>query len=300
VRIVYTDRYTIDLGSHIFPIDKYARVRRALLERGLAAPGDLVAPEPASWEDVALVHTPDYVEKVRTGRLTVEEQAELELPWSLQVVEGFRAMAGGTILAGQLAVGGTPWTIVVHLGGGFHHAFCNRGEGFCVFNDVAIAVRRLKRDKAIRTAAIVDCDVHHGNGTAAIFTGERSVFTYSMHQVHNYPAFKPCGTLDVGLGDAAADEEYLDALARSLPKVIGWRPDIVFYLAGADPYIGDQLGGLNVTKDGLRQRDRMVFAAAREAGLPVVVTLAGGYARKVQDTVDIHVATVEEARAALE
>jgi acetoin utilization deacetylase AcuC-like enzyme len=298
MKIVYSDRYQINLGSHVFPTLKYVRVRRQLLDRQIARADDFVEPATAAWEDLALVHTADYLEKLQHGRLSLEEIAQMEIPWAPAIVEGFRLMAGGTLCAARLALQ-QPFDIVVHLGGGFHHAFCNHGEGFCMFNDVAVAIRRLKADGAITRAAIVDCDVHHGNGTAAIFTGEPSVFTFSMHQLHNYPALKPASALDIALDDQTTDEEYLAELQEALPRVFRKQPQILFYLAGADPFEDDQLGGLRLTKEGLRQRDRIVLAAARAACAPVVVTLAGGYARHVQDTIDIHVATVEEAQAAL-
>jgi len=312
VKIVYSDRYHIDIGSHVFATVKYQLVRATLLRNGVR-PSEFVEPELAGWDQLALVHTDQYLEKLRTGRLTLAEIAEMELSWSPEIVEGFRLMVGGTLLAARMALGGEgptppaetgaeaprrPWRVVVHLGGGFHHAFCNHGEGFCMFNDVAVAIRVLKRERLIGRSAVVDCDVHHGNGTAMIFTDDRSVFTFSMHQQHNYPGFKPPGSLDLGLDDATGDEGYLTALAEALPDVLVRRPDIVFYLAGADPYREDELGGLSLTREGLRQRDRLVLAAARQTGVPVVVTLAGGYARHLDDTVAIHAATVEEAKAA--
>ena len=298
MKIVYSDRYQINLGSHVFPTLKYVRVRQQLLDRRVARPEDFAEPAAATWEDLALVHAADYLDKLQRGHLSLEEIAQMEIPWAPEIVDGFRLMAGGTLCAARLALQ-QPFDIVVHLGGGFHHAFCNHGEGFCMFNDVAVAIRRLKADGAVARAAIVDCDVHHGNGTAAIFTGESSVFTFSMHQLHNYPAFKPAGALDIALDDQATDEEYLSELQEALPRVFRKQPQILFYLAGADPFEDDQLGGLRLTKEGLRQRDRIVLEAARVACVPVVVTLAGGYARHVQDTIDIHVATVEEARAVL-
>ncbi len=306
MKIVYSDRYHLDLGAHVFPTVKYPRIHRRLIDTGLVPASDFVEPVAASWQDVALVHTPDYLEKLQRGGLTRDEVAHMEIPWSAQIVEGFRLMAGGTVSAARLAMEEAAsddrkrWSIVVHLGGGFHHAFCNHGEGFCMFNDVAIAIRCAKRDGLATRAAIVDCDVHHGNGTAAIFAGDHSVFTFSMHQLHNYPAFKPASSLDVALDDRTTDAEYLEELKEGLPRVLASRAQMLFYLAGADPYAEDQLGGLRLTKDGLRRRDRLVFETARSACVPVVVTLAGGYARHVEDTVDIHVATVEEARAAME
>ncbi len=304
MKIVYSDRYHLDLGAHVFPTVKYPRIHRRLLETGLVSVSDVAEPVPVSWDDLALVHTPDYLEKLQQGSLTRDEIAHMEIPWSPQIVKGFRLMAGGTTLAARLAMEEAAagdrrrWSVVVHLGGGFHHAFCNHGEGFCMFNDVAVAIRCAKRDRLVTRAAIVDCDVHHGNGTAAIFAGDPSVFTFSMHQLHNYPAFKPASTLDVALDDRTTDDEYLEELKEGLPRVLASRAQLLFYLAGADPYAEDQLGGLRLSRDGLRKRDRVVFEAARSACIPVVVTLAGGYARHVEDTVDIHVATVEEAKAA--
>ena len=224
----------------------------------------------------------------------------MELPWAPVLTDAFRLMTGGTIAASRLAL---DEGAAAHLGGGLHHAFANHGEGFCPLNDVAVAVRVLQRDTAVRHAAIVDLDVHHGNGTAMIFERDDSVFTFSMHQQHNYPLFKPRGDLDVGLEDGAGDAQYLDRLAGALPRVMtaadGAPPDLVVYLAGADPFGGDRLGGLALTKRGLLERDRMVIAAARGAGAPVVVVLAGGYAADVADTVDIHAGTVRALAEAI-
>jgi acetoin utilization deacetylase AcuC-like enzyme len=320
--IVFSPRYQIDIGSHVFPTIKYPLVRQALIDRRVAAPCDFVEPEPASWDALALVHTDDYLEKLRDGTMGAEEQAQLEVQASADVVEGFRLMAGGTLLAARIALGkhgprpgsgqgGLPHggqdgasrstkNLGVHLGGGFHHACEDHGEGFCLFHDVAVAIRALKADKAIGRAAVIDCDVHHGNGTAFIFAGERSVFTFSIHQENNYPSFKPRSTLDVHLPDYADDELYLRQLAGALPRIFASGPDIAFYLAGADPFEEDQLGGLGLTRDGLRRRDRLVFNAALELNVPLVVTLAGGYARRLDDTVQIHATTVEEAIRAFE
>ncbi len=310
--IVYSPRYHINLGAHVFPTGKYPQLHDALVARRLAAPSDFVAPEAAAWEELELVHTPDYLEKLRDGTMGLEEQAQLEINPTPAAVEGFRLMCGGTLLAARLALGlAHPPDVVdhpgadpgphrptrglgLHLGGGFHHACEDHGEGFCMFNDVAVAIRVLKRDRAITRAAVVDCDVHHGNGTAFIFAGDRSVFTFSIDQERNYPAFKPHGSLDIHLPDYADDEQYLRNLVGALPRVFASGPDIVFYLAGADPFEEDKLGGLSLTKEGLRRRDRLVFRSARELGVPVVVTLAGGYAQDVADTVDIHAATMEE------
>ena len=301
-RIVYSPRYQIDIGAHVFPTRKYPLLRDLLIRRNLAAPGDFTEPEPISWEDLALVHTAGYLDKLRHPTMSLAEAARVEIDASAPVVEGFRLMAGGTLLAARLALERAEppapcrpaRNVGLHLGGGFHHAGADHGEGFCLFNDVAVAIRVLGRERAIARAAIVDCDVHHGNGTALIFSGDRSVFTFSIDQEHNYPSFKPRGSFDIHLPDGADDETYLQLLGGALPRVFESRPDIVFYLAGADPFEEDQLGGLGLTKDGLRRRDRMVFRAARERNVPLVVTLAGGYARRLEDTVDIHCATVEE------
>jgi acetoin utilization deacetylase AcuC-like enzyme len=290
-RVIYSDRYQIDIGPHIYPTAKYSLVRQALEASGGY---EFFEPAPASWDDLALVHTAEYLEKVRTGTLSFEEIAQLEIPWSPEIVEAFRLMTGGTIVAAREA---RRAGVGVHLGGGFHHAFANHGEGFCLFNDVAVAIRVLQRDGAAPRAAVIDCDVHHGNGTAMIFDLDPRVYTCSMHQQHNYPVFKPRSTLDIGLRDGTGDDEYLDKLSGALAEVFAWGPDIVFYLAGADPYEQDQLGGLALTLAGLRSRDARVFAASADAGVPVVVTLAGGYARRLADTVAIHHATIEEAVA---
>ncbi len=319
MRIVYSSRYQIDLGPHVFPTLKYRYVQARLVDSGLVSPSDLVDPAPAGWDELALVHTSEYLTNVRHGTLAPSDLATLELPWSSDMVEGFRTMVGGTIRAALIACGldagpeaprqvahrkanldatqALNATVACHVGGGLHHAFANHGEGFCLFNDVAVAVRVLQA-RGLSRIAVVDLDVHHGNGTAFIFESEPEVFTFSMHQQHNYPIWKPRGSLDIGLPDGVHDESYLHQLENALPAVMGSDPQCVFYLAGADPYQDDQLGGLRLTKDGLRQRDRMVVEAVWEARIPLVIALAGGYARRVEDTIEIHVATIEEAIAA--
>jgi acetoin utilization deacetylase AcuC-like enzyme len=298
--IVYSARYHIDIGLHVFPTSKYRLVLARLLESGLAGPSDLVEPKPATWEELALVHTSEYLARMREGSVTAEELAQLELPWSPEVILGFRTMVGGTVKAARIACGFDELGIRnsklgIHIGGGLHHAFPNHGEGFCPFNDVAVAVRVLQAH-GIQRVAIVDLDVHHGNGTAFIFEADQRVFTFSMHQQHNYPVWKPRGSLDIGLPDGTRDQPFLDHLEQALPAVMASDPQCVFYLAGADPYEDDQLGGLRLTTQGLRERDRMVIDTVRRADVPLVITLAGGYARNVEDTVAIHVATIEEAR----
>ena len=311
--VVYSPRYAVDIGPHVFPTHKYKLVHERLIASGVIRPSDVAEPPLASWDELGLVHTPDYLARLRDGTMTADDIAQLELPWSQEMVDGFRLMTGGTIEAARFAcglevrreVGSTSkfelqtsnFRVVAHIGGGLHHAFPNHGEGFCPFNDVAVAVRVLQR-RGVERVAIVDLDVHHGNGTAFVFESDRRVFTFSMHQQHNYPMWKPRGTLDIGLPDGVHDDTFLRELERALPKVVAHRSQCVFYLAGADPYEDDQLGGLRLTRDGLRRRDRMVIDAIRTAGVPLVVTLAGGYARRVEDTVAIHVATIEEAAAA--
>jgi acetoin utilization deacetylase AcuC-like enzyme len=293
--VVHSPRYQIDLGPHVFPTQKYRLVADSLSgHEGVA----FREPEPATWDQLALVHTPDYLARIRTGTLTLEELSQLELPWSAEMVEGFRLMVGGTIQAASIACGlSSDFRVVCHLGGGLHHAFPNHGEGFCPFNDVAVAARVLQA-RGVDRLAIVDLDVHHGNGTAFIFESDPRVFTFSMHQQHNYPMWKPRGSLDIGLPDGVHDATYLHELDQALPRVMAHAPQCVFYLAGADPYEDDQLGGMRLTKEGLRRRDRLVIEVVRAAGVPLVITLAGGYARRIEDTVAIHTATIEEASRA--
>ena len=293
--VVFSAGYHIDIGTHVFPTRKYHLLHDRIDASSVNA--SVIEPPPATWDQLATVHTPEYLTKLQTGDFDVGELAQLEIPWSPSIVGGFRLMTGGTLEAGRLALENAPPPArrIFHIGGGFHHAFAGHGEGFCVFNDVAVAIRVLVAEGAIERAAVIDLDVHHGNGTAFIFENDPRVFTFSMHQEHNYPAYKPRGSLDVGLPDGAGDDLYLERLRESLPHVIAQAPQIVFYLAGADPFEDDQLGGLALSKAGLRRRDRLVLDACQDAGLPVVILLAGGYARQLTDTVDIHFATFEEA-----
>lgn len=295
MRVVHSPRYELDLGPHVFPTTKYRHVADAVHRAGLV-PHGVIEPVAATWDELALVHTASYLDALRHGTLSPEAIAQLEIPCTARLVEGFRFMTGGTITAADLALDGTD-RVAVHIGGGFHHAFAGHGEGFCVFNDVAVAIRRAFAARQAGTAAVLDLDVHHGNGTASIFAGDRRVFTASMHEDDNYPYVKPPGSLDLGLPRGTGDDAYLRHLDGVLQRVLDRLPDMVFYLAGADPYIDDQLGRLSLSRDGLRRRDRRVFAALRAAGVPVVVVLAGGYARQLDDTVAIHVATIEEAAA---
>ena len=292
-KVVYHPRYDLDLGTHVFPSQKFKMVHDALLEEGLADQADFLLPEPAADEDVRRVHTPAYVQKLQTDSLTLSERMKLEIPVSELTVQAFWLSAGGSILAGREALRDG---FGANLSGGFHHAYPGHGEGFCMLHDVAIAIRALQARGSIRTAMTVDTDVHHGNGTAAIFANDASVYTLSIHQENNYPMPKPPSDLDIGLEDGTRDEEYLDALEEGLIHSLKtMTPDLIFYVGGADPYREDQLGGLALTMEGLQKRDRLVFEHARRRGIPVASTMAGGYARRVVDTVRIHVNTIVAA-----
>lgn len=295
-KLIYHDRYDLNLGPHVFPSQKYRLVYEALLAEKLAEPSDFLEPSPASDEDVLRVHSAGYIRKLLTGALNYLELMRLEIPYSKELVGACWLAAGGSTLAGRRALADG---FSVNIGGGFHHAYPDHGEGFCVIHDVAIAIRRLQFDQAIESAMVVDTDVHQGNGTAAIFGGDGTVFTLSIHQENNYPYPKPPSNIDIDLPDGVGDHDYLAILENHLIKAFHeFAPHLVFYIAGADPYREDQLGGLALSMDGLRQRDALVFEHARRHGAPVAVTLAGGYARRVADTVRIHVGTVLAARDA--
>ena len=321
-KLVYSDDYYLPIGTHVFPAEKYKHIHERLLELGVAQPSDFVSPRPATDQDVLLVHTPLYVQKLKTGTLSAREELELEVPYSPELVRAFWLAAGGSMLAADFALNDG---LAFSIGGGYHHAFPDHGEGFCMIHDVAIAIRRMQRDDKIRTAMTVDCDVHQGNGTAAIFAGTRipgdptlsvsapalsstrpakmrsahagDVFTISLHQENNYPAFKPPSSIDVDLPDETDDNDYLAWLDNALSSGLRqFEPELLCYIAGADPYREDQLGGLALTIEGLKKRDELVFRVAKARGIPVMVTFAGGYARKVDDTVTIHCNTVIAAK----
>jgi len=293
-KLVYHERYDLNLGPHVFPSQKFRLIHEMLLREGIATQDDFLRPNPASDEDILRVHTPEWVRKLKTGTLTTSDVMKLEVPYSPELVEAVWLAVGGTILAAQAAIRDGFGS---NLGGGFHHAYAGHGEGFCAIHDVAVAIRKLQADGVIKKAIVVDTDVHHGNGTAAIFRNDSTVFTLSIHQKNNYPAHKPASSLDLNMNDRADDDEYLGALIPAVQQALGeFRPEILFYVGGADPYCEDQLGGLSLTKKGLKQRDRHVFEAARRRGIPVATTLAGGYARRVEDTVRIHVNTILAAR----
>lgn len=296
--VVWHPEYEVDLGEHVYPTEKYRLVRERIAEEMPPDAVRFVRPEPAPREDLARVHRAEYLDKLRTGSFSRREELELEVPFSPDLRRAMRLACGGTTRAARLALRDG---VAVHLGGGFHHAFPDHGEGFCLLNDTAVAVRALRSAGEIQRAAVVDADVHQGNGTAAIFRDDAAVFTLSLHQDRLYPARKPPSDLDVGLPDRTGDEDYRSRLERALPRALSDpEPDLVVYLAGGDPYREDQLGGLSLTRGGLRRRDRTVLTAARRRGIPVVVLLAGGYAVRVSDTVSIHENTVREALRARE
>jgi len=293
-KLVYHPRYDLNLGAHVFPSQKFRLLYELVLREKIATPDDIVQPDRASDEDLLLVHTPEWVNKLKNGTLTASDIMKLEVPYSPELAEAVWLAAGGTILAGRLALRDG---FASNLTGGFHHAYANHGEGFCAIHDVAIAIRRLQKDMLIKKALVVDTDVHHGNGTAHIFRKDDSVFTLSIHQQHNYPADKPPSKLDIDLEDGVEDEEYLSVLLPAVEKSLDeFRPDILFYVGGADPFCEDQLGGLRLTKAGLKARDKRVFQLARARAIPVATTLAGGYARHVEDTIRIHANTIIAAK----
>src|SRR3984885_398217 len=296
-QLVYHPRYDLNLGDHVFPARKYRLIHTRLLAERFAEPADFIEPQPASDDDVLRVHDRAWVHRLQSGTLSQAEMVKLEIPYSREMVEGFWLAGGGTILAARNALRGR---IGFNIGGGFHHAFPAHGEGFCAIHDVAIAIRALQHDRAIEKALVVDCDVHHGNGTAAIFAGDRSVLTLSLHQFNNYPSEKPPSVIDVDLPDGVGDGEYLDRLRGALQVAMSFAPDLVLYLAGADPFREDQLGGLALTMEGLKRRDQMVFETALAQCVPVAVVLAGGYARDTDDTVTIHCNTAKAAQEALQ
>jgi len=319
--LVYSDQYFLPIGVHVFPAEKYRMIHDRLLSTGEADADDFIAPEAASDEDVRLVHGADYVDRLLNGGISPQEELQMELPYSPQLVKAFWLSAGGSILASQHAL---ETGMCVNIGGGFHHAHPDHGEGFCMIHDVAIGIRKMQKLGKIRRAMTVDCDVHDGNGTAAIFPPKQrsgrplpsisaaqvqskvvetvasegdDVFTISLHQANNYPAYKPPSSIDVNLPDGVEDQQYLAWLDQALSSALrSFSPDLLCYIAGADPYVEDQLGGLALTIDGLQRRDALVFEVAKARGIPVMVTYAGGYARNVQDTVTIHVNTILAAK----
>jgi acetoin utilization deacetylase AcuC-like enzyme len=281
MKLIYHEGYDLNLGAHVFPSQKFRLIRDRLANEG----HEFLAPDPASDDDLLLVHGRGWVTRLMQGTLEPMELQRLEIPWSQRMADAFRLAAGGTTLAARCALRDRA---AFNIGGGFHHAYPNHGEGFCAIHDVGVAIRKLQQEQLIERALVVDVDVHHGNGTAAIFANDLSVFTVSIHQFNNYPQFKPPSDIDVHLEDGVEDDEYLERLNQAVESALSrFEPQLLMYVAGADPYKEDQLGGLNLTIKGLMKRDVLVFGIARQRAIPVCVTLAGGYARHLEDTVTI-------------
>lgn len=290
MRLVWSDVYEVDLFGHVFPAEKYRLIRDALLKRGLADPSVFIEAPRASRDDLLLVHTREYVDDLIGLRWTPRTMRS-ELALTREIADAYITAAGGTIAASRLALEDG---VCVHIGGGFHHAYPDHAEGFCYVNDVAVAVERLRCDKAVTRVAIIDCDLHQGNGTAFVFAADPAVFTFSIHQENNYPP-KERSDLDIGLPDGADDDLYLSKLQAITGILDDHRPEIAFYLAGADPFAEDKLGGLSLSQTGLLRRDELVFRECRRRSIPVCVVLAGGYADDVMDNVEIHVSTIVAA-----
>ncbi|MGV3724144.1 MAG: histone deacetylase [Actinomycetota bacterium] len=295
MRVAFSPHYSIDLVSHHqFPMQKYQAVHATLLARGLLRADEVLEPQPASLELLRLAHTPEYVQRFIQGELTPAEQRLLGFPWSPELVRRALFATGGTVLAAQWALAEG---LAANLAGGSHHAFADHGEGYCAFNDLAVAVRYLQQSGSVRRVAVIDCDVHQGNGTAAILGTDPGVFTFSIHCESNYPRQKVCGSRDVGLRDGVEDHEYLTILNRELELIWAeFRPELVLYQAGVDPLAGDRLGRLRLTREGLRRRDELVLKRCVSSSVPAVVVLGGGYGRTLEETVDAHVQTVATAK----
>lgn len=293
-KLFYSPYYYADIGEgHVFPIRKFELVRDKLLAEGTLEQNEIIEPLPATVEDVRLVHTEDYVSRLIGGELTAKEVRKLGLPWSKSLVRRSFLATSGTISAAKEAL---QTGVSSNLAGGTHHAFPDRGEGFCVLNDVAVAIRVLQKENLARKFLIIDCDVHQGNGTAFIFAGDADVFTFSMHGAKNYPLHKEQSSLDLELPDKTSDTEFLETLGEALPRIFLHNPDIIFYLGGADPFEKDKLGRLALSIEGLRVRDEVVLRFAREHQTPIVTTMSGGYALDINDTVEIHANTIRAVK----
>ena len=293
--VFYSPDYYADIGEgHVFPIKKFELARDILIAEGTIAPDLVIAPEPASVEDVLRVHSVDYITRLRSGDLTAREVRRLGLPWTEALVRRSFLAVSGTLNAASLAL---ETSVASNLAGGTHHSYPDRGEGFCVLNDVAVAIEKLRSEGRCSRFLIVDLDVHQGDGTAFIYRDDEEVFTFSMHGEKNYPLHKETSNLDIELADGTSDAEYLGLLEQALTRVFSHGPDIVFYLAGADPYENDKLGRLGITMKGLYERDLMVLEHAKGAGVPAVTVMSGGYAKDIRDTVEIHCNTIRAVKA---
>jgi len=292
-KLIYSEKYSVDIGAHVFPTEKYGLIKQKLIKEGFFEEDDFISPPMPDEKDLLSVHTAEYLNKLKEGKLSMMEVLTLELPYSQELVEASLLCVGGTIQACSNAI---ETGLGIHIGGGFHHAFPDHGEGFCVLNDIACGIKHLQRDKKIVKALIIDCDLHHGNGTAYIFRKDNNVFTFSIHQENNYPAIKPPSDLDIGLADGTGDGEYLEKLRENIPGIIkSFQPELILFVAGADPYEIDQIGGLSLTIEGLKKRDELVIGWAKDANIPLSIVLAGGYAYEVSDTVAIHCNTIKTA-----
>ncbi|MGE5602960.1 MAG: histone deacetylase [Nitrososphaerales archaeon] len=293
MKVFHCDQFTYPLpAGHRFPAGKYTLLRERV-GRELSGRCEMLTPEAATEAELLLVHDREYLDKVATGGLSSREVRRIGLPWSPELVERSRRSVGSSLGACRAAVANG---LAASLTGGTHHAYADHGEGFCVFNDVAVAARAMQREGRVRRAVVIDCDVHQGNGTASIFRNDPSIYTFSMHGAKNFPLHKEQSDLDVELPDGTDDRLYLDLLMGGLDRVLpASRADLAIYLAGADPFAGDTLGRLALTKEGLAQRDCVVFECCREAGIPVAVVMGGGYARRIEDTVDIQFRTISIA-----
>lgn len=290
VKIFRYDRYIYPLPKgHRFPVGKYQLLREAVEQAELVPLPNLINPIPATFAQLTLAHDPDYIERVIEGGLSAAEQRQIGLPWSAELAERVRYSVGATIGASRAALRDG---IGVSLGGGTHHARRAEGQGYCLFNDTAVAARVLQSENLVGQTAVVDCDVHQGNGTADIAWGDDSIFTFSIHGEKNFPFRKIAGDLDIGLPDGTGDDAYLTALQAGLKQTLATEPDIVYFLAGADVHKNDRLGRLALTKEGIAARDRLVLQMCRDRDMPVVVTMAGGYGRDIHETVAIQLQTV--------
>jgi acetoin utilization deacetylase AcuC-like enzyme len=296
MKIFYTDQFQFPLPrGHRFPSQKYVLLREAVVASGLVSPNDLIVPEAATDQQILRAHDADYLARVEAGDLTPKQIRRIGLPWSPELVVRARRSAGGTIAACRAALADG---IAVSLSGGTHHAFRNQGQGYCLFNDSVIAARTMQTEGRAKRVVVLDCDVHQGNGTAAITAGDPTIFTLSIHNENNFPLFKEQSDLDVGLEDGTGDQAYLAALKPAMRRALDLaNADLAIYLAGADPHENDLLGRMALTKEGLTNRDRLVLSMCQQTALPVAVVMAGGYGRRVQDTVDIHLQTVRTASA---
>ena len=299
MKVFYSDHFVLPLPEgHRFPMSKYSLLRERVAADGICGPGELREPRAVTDEEILRAHAPGYLERVASGELTKKEVRRIGFPWSKRMVERSRRASGGTVGACLAAL---EEGFAVNLAGGTHHAFSDKGEGYCVFNDSAIASRAVQAAGLAQRVVVIDTDVHQGNGTAEILRGDTTVFTFSIHGAKNFPFHKEESDLDAPLPDGADDTEFLTALERGLEKALeDANADLAIYLAGADPFEGDRLGRLSVTKSGLAERDRMVLESCGERGIPVAVTMAGGYSRNVEDTVDVHFQSIRRAADLLE